>query len=242
MSKSIAVLGAGPGLGQAVARRYGREGYAVGLIARRRESLDKLADSLTNAGASAHAIPADLADPVGIPALVEQIRARVGEPDAIYYGPTAGTLVPVSELTAEHVHAVMPSAVYSLLALVEAFLPRMREQRDGAIMVATGASAVRGMRNVSGPGPALAAQRNYLQSLEAELADTGVYVGRLYIGAAIEGSAWHARLRADEAAGRSTRGGGPTVDPGELADLLWTMHHSTRQPESVVPDGILDGL
>jgi short-subunit dehydrogenase len=42
MPKSIAVFGAGPGLGQAVARRYAREGYAVTLVARRSEPLDRL--------------------------------------------------------------------------------------------------------------------------------------------------------------------------------------------------------
>jgi NAD(P)-dependent dehydrogenase (short-subunit alcohol dehydrogenase family) len=56
MSKSIAVFGAGPGLGQAVARRYAREGYAVTLVARRSEPLDRLAQELTSAGATAHVI------------------------------------------------------------------------------------------------------------------------------------------------------------------------------------------
>ena len=49
MSKSIAVFGAGPGLGQAVARRYARGGYAVTLVARRSEPLDLLARDLTSA-------------------------------------------------------------------------------------------------------------------------------------------------------------------------------------------------
>jgi NAD(P)-dependent dehydrogenase (short-subunit alcohol dehydrogenase family) len=49
MSKSIAVFGAGPGLGQAVARRYAREGYAVTLVARRSEPLDRLAKVLWRA-------------------------------------------------------------------------------------------------------------------------------------------------------------------------------------------------
>ena len=40
MPKSIAVFGAGPGLGQAVARRYARESYAVTLVGRRQEPLD----------------------------------------------------------------------------------------------------------------------------------------------------------------------------------------------------------
>ena len=56
MSKSIAVFGAGPGLGQAVARRYAREGYAVTLVARRSEPLDRLAKDLTSAEVAEHGV------------------------------------------------------------------------------------------------------------------------------------------------------------------------------------------
>ena len=73
MSKSIAVFGAGPGLGQAVARRYAREGYAVTLVARRSEPLDRLAKDLTSAGATAHVITADLSDTGATPRLAEQM-------------------------------------------------------------------------------------------------------------------------------------------------------------------------
>ena len=76
MSNSIAVFGAGPGLGQAVARRYAREGYAVTLVGRRQEPLDLLAKELTSAGATAHVITADLSDTGATPRLAGQIRAR----------------------------------------------------------------------------------------------------------------------------------------------------------------------
>ena len=56
MSNSIAVFGAGPGLGQAVARRFAREGYAVTLVGRRPEPLELLASDLTSAGATAHVV------------------------------------------------------------------------------------------------------------------------------------------------------------------------------------------
>ena len=78
---------------------------------------------------------------------------------------------------------------------------------------------MRGVANLSGPGPAQAAQRNYLQSLHAELADKGVYVGMLYIGAIIEHSAFHTYVQ-QSGGGREW---GPTVDPAQLADLLWNM-------------------
>jgi len=78
-----------------------------------------------------------------------------------------------------------------------------------------------------------AAQRNYLRALHAEVADKGVYVGMLYIGAAIENSAFDTELEQAKAAGEPV-GEMPTVDPGYLAELLWTMHGEGRR-EAVYP-------
>ena len=241
MSKSIAVFGAGPGLGQAVAHRYAREGYAVVLVARRREPLDVLTTDLTSAGATAHVITANLADTAAVPALAAQIRAKVGTLDAFYYAPTPdGGFVPAATLTPQHVQDFMPLTVYTLIALVQEFLPHIIEQGDGAILTAQGASSVQGPPNMSGPGPTQAAQRNYLQSLHAEMADKGVYAGMLYIGAIIENSAFHAEMEAAKAAGAPIRDWGPTVDPAHLADLLWTMHSTKGQPEAIYPEGVFD--
>ncbi len=234
--KSIAVFGAGPGLGQAVARRYAREGYTVILVARRREPLDLLAKDLASAGATAHVITADLSDTDAVPSLAEQIRARVGNLDALYYAPTPNTgFVSASNLTPQHAQSFMPLIFYTLLALVQEFLPHMLEQGDGAILTAQGGSTVQGLPNMSGPSPAQAAQRNYLQALHAEVAEKGVYVGMLYIGAAIKYSAFHAEMEKAKAAGN------PvwemlTVDPAHLADLLWTMHSTKRMPEAIYPE------
>jgi short-subunit dehydrogenase len=229
------VFGAGPGLGQAVARRYAQEGYEIVLVARRRQPLDAFAQDLAAAGAGAHVITADLADTVAVPALAGQIRAAVGDLDALYYAPTSeGGFVPAADLTPQLARAFMPLAVYSLLALVQEFLPHMVEQGDGAILTAQGGTTVRGLPNISGPGPAQAAQRNYLQSLHAEMAGKGVYVGMLYIGAVIEGSAFHTYTEQSRAAGTG-RDWGPTVHPAHLADLLWSMHSTRDEPEAIFP-------
>lgn len=247
MPKSIVVFGAGPGLGQAVARRYAAAGYAVVVIARSPKPLEQLATELSKTGARAHAITADLADTANVSTLAAEIRARVGEPGAIYYGPTPGTTAPTptgpvrpSQLTPERIQPYMPVAVYTLVALTHEFLPHMLKQQHGAIMIAAGASAVRGMPYFSAPGPALAAQRNYLQSLQTELTGSGVFIGRLYIGATIRNSAWHQRLQAQQAAGTPTRTSDTIVDPGELAETLWNMHHNTKQPELLNPERIFD--
>jgi len=240
MSKSIMIIGAGPGIGQAVARRYARAGYTVILVARRREPLEQLAKDLASAGATAHVITADLSDTDAIPALAEQIRAKAGNLDAFYYAPTpSGGFVPAAKLTPQHAQDSMPLSFYTLLALVQEFLPYMLEQGDGAILTAQGASSVRGLPHMSGPGPAQAAQRNYLQSLHAEVAEKGVYVGMLYIGAAIEHSAFHTEMENAKSAGEPVWEM-PSVDPAYLAGLLWTMHSTRNQAEARYPDTHFD--
>jgi len=235
MAKSIAVFGAGPGLGQAVARRYAREGYVVTLVGRRQEPLDLLAKELTSAGSTAHVITADLSQTEAISRLAEQIRAQAGNLDALYYAPTPDTgFVSAASLTPQHAQKFMPLIFYTMLALVQEFLPHMLEQGDGAILTAQGGSTVRGLPDMSGPSPAQAAQRNYLQALHAEVAGKGVYVGMLYIGAAIKDSAFHAEMEKAKAAGEPVWEMS-TVDPGHLADLLWTMHSTKGQREVIYP-------
>jgi hypothetical protein len=94
----------------------------------------------------------------------------------------------------------------------------------------------------SGPGPALAAQRNYLASLHAELADTGVCLGMLYIGATIENSAFHTSLADDPDGGGScgprrplfrivdAHTGGLLRDlPPSFADVRWLSGQRLRK-------------
>jgi short-subunit dehydrogenase len=236
MAKSIGIFGAGPGLGQAVALRYAREGFEVVLVARRRQPLDVFARDLASTGARVHVITADLADIDSIPALAEQVRAAINALDTLYYAPTPDEgFFPATELTPRRAQAFMPLGVYSLLALIQQFLPDMLEARSGAILTAQGASAVRGLPHLSGPGPAQAAQRNYLQSLHAEVAEKGVFVGMLYIGAIIEKSAFHTQIQQTNHDGGG-RDWGPTVDPAHLADVLWNMHSRRSPAETIYPE------
>jgi len=235
-SKSIAVFGAGPGLGQAVARRYAQEGYTVVLVGRRQEALDALAKKIAASGKTAHVVVADLSRPEDVPALATHIRAKTGDLDAFYYAPTpSGDFVPATALTPGYAGDFMPLSFYTLVALVQGILPHMIERGDGAILTAQGASSIQGLPYMSGPGPAQAAQRNYLQSLHAELAPKGVYVGMLYIGAAIRHSAFHTGMEKAKAAGEQVWEM-PVVDPVHLAGLLWNMHRTRGQAEVVYPE------
>lgn len=236
MPQVIAVFGAGPGLGASVARRFGRAGYAVALVARRVEPIQALADELSAEGIEAAAFPADLADQSAAVAALDAIRARFGRVDAIYYGPVGNAaFTPARELGADDLRPLLELLALTPIALVQAALPEMVERGSGTILVTHGASAVHPMANLSGFGPAMAATRNYLYSLNAELADAGVYVGTLAVAAMIERSAVHTSFTSGEMDLGQDAGAFPIVDPDELAEILWDLTTSRDRVEVLHP-------
>jgi short-subunit dehydrogenase len=64
--RRLLLVGAGPGLGLAVARRFAVGGYRVTLVARGTDSLRGLAGALADTGATISTIAADASDPEGL--------------------------------------------------------------------------------------------------------------------------------------------------------------------------------
>ena len=83
--KTIVVVGAGQGLGNHVAERFGREGYRVVLMARSAESLEKYKAELTADGIETHIHTADAAKPETLTEAIEWAREQFGTPDVLYY-------------------------------------------------------------------------------------------------------------------------------------------------------------
>ncbi|WP_391858692.1 SDR family NAD(P)-dependent oxidoreductase, partial [Streptomyces rugosispiralis] len=79
----IDVLGAGTGLGVSMAHRFGREGFRVPLVTRRKDRLDALVEVLAGERIEAVAFSADLSRPPEAPAPVEAIRGRSGRTDVV---------------------------------------------------------------------------------------------------------------------------------------------------------------
>jgi short-subunit dehydrogenase len=237
MDKTIAIFGAGTGLGASVARRFGREGYRAALVGRRSGPLDALVAELAAEGIEAAAFPADLTQTSAVPGLVAAIMKRFGRIDVLEYAPISPTaFTPAMELTADGLKDLVSLYLLTPVELVQAVLPQMLERGDGGILVGHGLSAVEGTPFMSGVGPVMAAARNYLYSLHGELAGKGVYVGTLAIAAMIDRSESH-RALADGQLSFDLPGGAaiPTVDPDELAEQYWNLLGERDRVELVHP-------
>jgi len=81
-TKTIAVFGVGPGMGRAVVRRFGREGFQVALVARNQTRLDAFTAELAADGITAAGFAGDIADRNALPGLIEAITTTSSRPMA----------------------------------------------------------------------------------------------------------------------------------------------------------------
>lgn len=168
----IVIVGAGPGVGAAVARRFGRAGYDVALIARSQAKLEQLGMTLQDEGITAGWTAVDISDRDGLTAAIGRFGTHVGHIDALHFNPSVTRLKGPLELTADELLADVDVGVASLLTAVQAAAPSMPA---GARLLVTGSiSADRPWVEAASLGVQKAGVRNLVLALDSALAERGV--------------------------------------------------------------------
>ena len=184
---TLAIVGAGPGLGAAAARRFGREGFSVALIARDQAKLDALVAQLAEAGVTARGYSADVRDADSLAAALTSAADELGAITALQYSPLPSRdyLKPVLDLTPELALEALRFSALGLIAAVRTVLPAMRTAGDGTIVLINGGTSVRARAGFAGTSVAFPAESAYGQMLHDALADEGVRVVQLVIPGSI---------------------------------------------------------
>ena len=217
---TMAIVGAGRGLGAAVARRFAKEGFAIALISRTQAKVDALAADLESEGVTAQGFTADVRDPASLRATLEQVTETMGPIEVLQYSPLPQKdfMRPVLETRPEDLVGPIEFSVYGPVAAVQQVLPGMRFLPDGgSILFINGGSAVKPGRTVTGTTIAFHGQRAYIDLLHEELKPEGIHVGQLIIGGAIQ----------------------PDSDdksPEALAEMVWQLHSEKEQRLQVDED------
>jgi len=215
----IAIVGAGPGLGLSIARRFGAEGYQVALITRNRETLDGFAAQLAAEGVEAAGFAADVMRPDTVRSALASAADRFGSVDVLEYSPADRALagVAAADATAEDLRPQIDHYLYGAVAAVRQVLPAMLERGNGTLQLSTGGSSVRPRGGTFGSiGIAAASLRNYAMALNVELAGRGIHAAHVAISV------------------------GPGTEPETIAEHYRTAHTKRDKPEIVhtPPDGI----
>jgi NADP-dependent 3-hydroxy acid dehydrogenase YdfG len=204
---TVAIVGAGPGLGAATARRFAAEGFAVALVSRSREHVDALAAALADDGVRARGYVADVLDAAALRSALAAAAEAQGVVEVLQYSPLPHRdfLKPLAQTSQADLAAAYGFAVLGPHAAVGAVLPGMRSLGRGTIVFVNGGSAVRPNPGVAGTSVAFAGEAALAQLLHHDLAADGIHVAQLIVPGAIVA-------------------GHPRKDPAVLARRVWEMH------------------
>ncbi len=186
----IVVVGAGPGVGASVARRFGREGYDVALIARTAPALDALGKDLQAEGITTGWTRLDVADADELTEAVTRFGRQSGRIDVLHFNLSTFRRQDPLHLSADELLDDVRRGVASLLTAVQAARPFMTA---GARVTATGSMAAdRPWHEAASLGVQKAGLRNLVRSLDATLRPDGIRAvtvtvnGTLAVGTAFD--------------------------------------------------------
>jgi NADP-dependent 3-hydroxy acid dehydrogenase YdfG len=222
MAQVLVVGGHGPGISDATARRFAREGFVPALIARNGERVQAAAAAM---GGGARGFACDLGDPEAVARTIAAIRAELGPIRALHwaaYSSVAGNLLtaPLAELRQQ-----IDVSTVGLVAAVQASLTDLEAAR-GSVLVAGGGLSTYdpGVDTMAvnwgamGLAVGKAAQHKVTGLLAAALAPRGVYVADIVVGGAVKGTAFDR--------------GQATLEASDIAERFWALH-TTRSARTV---------
>lgn len=235
------VLGVGPGLGLAIARRFGRAGHPVAVVSRSDARHGHYLELLEAEGATAIAEVADVMDRDQLTAVLSRIEGRLGPIEVLYYGPAGmepkDFPVSIEAITSDTVRN-SSGILHAAVDAVSAVLPGMLERGRGAILLPTGLSAVRPMPQLGQLALIGAALNRYALTLNAALADHGVFAGSIVIGGGVRGGDIYAAMasNAEQSAAvglDAEQLAAMSLDPDAMADQIWDLATTRDRAELV---------
>jgi len=202
------IVGAGPGLGSSLARRFSREGLSVALAARDPGKLAPLAQQI-----HARTFAADAANADDVARLFREVEETVGAPDIVVYNASGRVRGPFTELDPATVQQALMVSAYGGFLVAQEAARRMLPKKRGAILFTGASASVKGYARSAPFAMGKFALRGLAQSLARELHPAGIHIGHFVIDGAIRTSA-----RPDP-----TDRPDSALDPDAIAEAYWNL-------------------
>lgn len=219
------VIGAGDGLGGAVARAFAAEGHPI-VVTRRARHLDQLEALAAELGPNAHAFGVDARSEEETVALFDRIERDIGPIEVVVFNIGANVRFDIRETTTRVFTKVWEMACLAgFLAGREA--ARIMAPRGRGTIIFTGATAsTRGREGFAAFAAAKAGLRALAQSMARELGPHGIHVAHAICDGAIDGV--FTRSRSDEAAVEALLADDLILKPEDIAASYVWLHNQPR--------------
>ena len=214
--KTAAVLGVGPGLGAAVARRFAHEGFAVALMARRVESVAGVREEIEGAGGTALSVSADATDPSSVAAAFDEVRNNLGDPEVFVYNAGAFQMGGILDLSPEKFDECFKANCAGAFYAAHQVLPAMVEAGRGTVLLTGATAALRGGARFSALAVGKFGLRALAGSMAREFGPQGVHVAHIVVDGQIDTP----RVR-EMSPGREDH---TMLSPDAIAETYWQLH------------------
>ena len=180
------IIGAGPGVSAAIARRFGRDGYRIGLVARSADKLAEQVAALTADGIEAACETADAGDLPGLKAAVTRLIERLGPCNVLVYNASVMRPGGPLDISVDQVRDEFSVNLLGALQSAQQVAPAMVERGKGAILFTGGGLALEPYPEWTSLALGKAALRSLSLSLYKDLAPKGVHICVLAICGIVE--------------------------------------------------------
>lgn len=214
--KVAAVLGVGPGLGAAVARRFSREGYAVALMARSEESTSDVQQEIEDSGGETLPVSTDATDPASVEAAFEKVRTELGDPEVFVYNAGAFQMGGILEITPEQFDFCFKANCAGAFYAAQQVLPAMQEAGHGTVLLTGATASIRGSARFAALATGKFGLRALSQSMAREFGPQGIHVAHVVI----DGQINTPRVREMS----PDRDDSTMLSPDAIAETYWRLH------------------
>lgn len=183
------VVGAGDGVGGAIARAFGKEGLEVCITRRARniDQLEELAQSIRDDGGKAHAYGVDARSEDEMIALFDRIEREVGPLEVVVFNIGANVRFELTETTSRVFQKVWEMACFAGFLTGREAARVMLPRGKGTILFTGASASLRGRQGFSAFSAAKQALRAVAQSAAKELGPRGIHVAHVVVDGAIDG-------------------------------------------------------
>jgi NAD(P)-dependent dehydrogenase (short-subunit alcohol dehydrogenase family) len=220
------VIGAGDGVGGAIARAFALQGHPVCITRRARnlDQLEALAASIRTAGGAVNAFGVDAREEGEMVALFDKIEAEIGALEIVVFNIGANVRFGLRETTTRVFTKVWEMACFAGFLTAREAARVMVPRGRGSILITGATASTRGREGFAAFAAAKAGLRAIAQSAARELSPLGLHVAHVVVDGAIDGVFTRANREDADALLADSK----ILRPDEIAQNFVWLHRQQR--------------
>ncbi|MFQ3613233.1 MAG: SDR family NAD(P)-dependent oxidoreductase [Cyanobacteriota bacterium] len=215
MSNVLVIVGMGEGNGMAIARRFGKEGFEIAMMARNLSKLQGYQQTLASEGITSHSFLVDAGDPTSMEAAFSTLKAQLGDPEVLVYNTAVPRMESVLQTEFDTLVDDFRANVAGALVAAQAVLPAMQACNSGTLLFTGGGFALYPLPDFVSLSIGKAGIRVLTNTLHIALKDSPIKVGTITICGTVNGE-------------------DPKYSSELIAEEYWKFHRSSDPDYEVV--------